>query len=414
MHVAAGDDVRRGQLVFEDKKIPGVRHTAPGAGKVVAVNRGEKRAFQSVVIELSEPERSGRAGDEVSFSSFTGKHPNELSGDEVKALLLESGLWTALRARPYSRVANPETKPRSVFVTAMDTHPLAPSVDKALEGHEADFERGLAALAKLTEGPVFVCTSSNSTIKIPSSGNFRHEQFEGPHPAGTVGLHIHTLDPAGRERLVWYLGAQDVVAIGKLFETGKLFVDRVVSFAGPSVKKPRLIKTRMGVSIDDLIADEPLAEGENRVISGSVFHGTQAQGDVLGYLGRYHQQITVLREGREREFFGWLGPGANKYSVVRTFISKLMPGKKFDFTTTTHGSDRAIVPIGVYEKVFPLDMVPTFLLRSLAVHDVEMAEEFGCLELDEEDLALCSFVCPGKAEYGHHLRQVLTTIEKEG
>jgi Na+-transporting NADH:ubiquinone oxidoreductase subunit A len=170
----------------------------------------------------------------------------------------------------------------------------------------------------------------------------------------------------------------------------------------------------LGVSIDDLIANEPLEDGEKRVISGSVFHGNQAQGDVLGYLGRYHQQITVLREGREREFLGWLSPGTDKFSVVRTFVSKLMPGKTFDFTTAINGSNRAIVPIGVYEKVFPLDMVPTFLLRSLVMHDVEMAEEFGCLELDEEDVALCSFVCPGKTEYGHHLRQVLTTIEKEG
>jgi Na+-transporting NADH:ubiquinone oxidoreductase subunit A len=159
---------------------------------------------------------------------------------------------------------------------------------------------------------------------------------------------------------------------------------------------------------------EALTEVENRVVSGSVLHGRKASGDVLGYLGRYHQQISILREGRDREFLGWLGPGLNKFSVVRTYISKLMPGKKFDFTTDTNGSDRAIVPIGVYEKVFPFDMVPTYLLRSIVMHDVEMAEELGCLELDEEDLGLCSFVCPGKTEYGRHLRQVLTTIEKEG
>jgi Na+-transporting NADH:ubiquinone oxidoreductase subunit A len=414
LHVAEGDSVARGQLVFEDKKTPGVRFTAPAAGKITAINRGEKRVFQSLVIELSEPERGGRAGDEVSFSSHTGKHPNELSGDEVKELLLESGMWTALRARPYSRVANPEARPRSIFVTAMDSHPLAPSIDKILEGHQADFERGLAAVAKLTDGTVYVCAAPNSNVPVPGSGNFQREEFTGPHPAGTAGLHIHLVDPAGSGRIVWYLGTQDVVAIGKLFETGKLYVDRVVSLAGPSVERPRLIKTRLGASLDDLLEGEALAEGENRVVSGSVLHGKKAAGDVLGYLGRYHQQISVLREGRDREFLGWLGPGLNRFSVVRTYISKLMPGKKFDFTTDTNGSDRAIVPIGVYEKVFPFDMVPTYLLRSLVMHDVELAEELGCLELDEEDLGLCSFVCPGKTEYGPHLRQVLTTIEKEG
>ncbi len=414
LHVAEGDSVARGQLVFEDKKTPGVLFTAPAAGKVVAINRGEKRAFQSLVIELAEPERSGRPGDEVTFSSHTGKHPNELSGDDVKALLLESGLWTALRARPYSRVADPEAKPRSIFVTAMDSHPLAPSLDKVLEGHHADFERGLAAVAKLTDGSVYVCTAPNSTIPVPGGGRFEHEEFVGPHPAGTAGFHIHKVDPAGSGRIVWYLGAQDVVAIGKLFETGKLYVDRVVALGGPSVQRPRLIRTRLGASIDELLEGETLAEGENRVISGSVLHGRKATGDRLGYLGRYNQQISVLREGRDREFFGWLGPGFNKFSVVRTYVSKLLPGKKFDFTTDTNGSDRAIVPIGVYEKVFPFDMVPTYLLRSVVMHDVEKAEELGCLELDEEDLGLCSFVCPGKAEYGSYLRQVLTTIEKEG
>jgi Na+-transporting NADH:ubiquinone oxidoreductase subunit A len=414
MHVSVGDSVRRGQLLFDDKKIPGVRHTAPGAGKVIALNRGEKRAFQSLVIELSDPERGGRAGDEASFSSFTGKHPNELSGDEVKELLCESGLWTAIRARPYSRVANPETKPRSIFVTATDTHPLSPSMDKVLEGKHGAFGRGLAALAKLTDGPVFVCTAPNSSVPVPSNGSFRHEEFVGPHPAGTVGLHIHLLDPANRERVVWHLGAQDVVAVGKLFETGTLFVERVVSLAGPRVKRPRLLRARLGASLDDISKDELFEDGENRVISGSVFHGTKAEGDVHGYLGRYHQQVTVLREGREREFLGWLTPGVDMFSVVRTYLSKLIPGKKFAFSTATNGSHRAIVPIGVYEKVMAMDLSPTYLLRSLVMEDLERAEELGCLELDEEDLALCTFVCPGKTEYGHYLRKVLTTIEKEG
>lgn len=414
MQVSVGDAVRRGQALFEDKKTPRIRFTAPGAGKVVAINRGAKRVFQSLVIELADGELGGRAGDEVEFRSFTGKHPKELGGDEIKELLTDSGLWTSLRTRPFSRVADPESKPRSIFVTATDTNPLAASPEKVLVGRQADFDRGLAAVSKLTDGPIFVCTAPDSPIPVPTNGRIRHEEFAGPHPAGTVGLHIHQLDPARRDRLVWHLSYQDVLAVGKLFETGRLDVDRVVSLAGPAVNRPRLVKTRLGASLDELLKGERLEEGDNRVISGSVFNGHKAMGDTLGFLGRYDLQVTILREGREREFFGWLAPGANKFSVVRTFISKLIPGKKFDFTTTTHGSDRAIIPIGVYEKVMPWDLVPTFLLRALVMRDLELAEQLGCLELDEEDVALCSFVCPGKTEYGRYLREVLTLIEKEG
>jgi Na+-transporting NADH:ubiquinone oxidoreductase subunit A len=412
MQVAVGDDVRRGQLLFEDKKMPGVRYTAPGAGKIAAINRGERRAFQSVVIELSTSERSGR-GEEVSFRAFTGAHPNQLSRDEVRDLLTESGLWTALRARPFGRVANPAQTPRSIFVTAIDTNPLAPSIESVLEGHHGDFERGLHALAKLTDGPVFVCTAPESSVPVPQHDRILSEQFDGPHPSGTVGLHIHLLDPVDRNKLIWHVGCQDLVSIGRLFETGKLHVERVVSFAGPIVKQPRLIRTRLGVSTDDLVEGE-LREGENRVVSGSVLSGHMASGPVFGFLGRYHQQITVLAEDREREFLGWLAPGLDKYSVINTFVSKLIPGKKFAFTTSTNGSIRAIVPIGVYEKVMPMDIMPTFLLRSLLVRDVVRAEELGCLELDEEDLGLCTFVDPGKNDYGVYLRDVLTTIEKEG
>ena len=412
MHVEPGDSVRRGQVLFDDKKTPGVRFTAPGGGKVVAVNRGAKRALQSVVIELDDDERAGK-GETVSFSAYSGKHPAELPADDVKELLLESGLWTAIRVRPYSRVANPETRPRSIFVTAIDSQPFAPDLSQMLEGREEDFERGLAALAKLTDGPVYVCTEPGATLPVPQSDRFRTEAFDGPHPAGTPGLHMHILDPVGRERIAWYVGLQDVAMIGKLFASGELDVRRVISLAGPPVKNPRLLRTRLGASIDDLVSGE-LADGDMRVISGSVLAGRQAEGEIHGYLGRYHQQVSVLREGREREFLGWMGPGANKFSILPAFLSNLLPNKKFELTTTTNGSDRAIVPIGLYEKVFPLDIPPTFLLKSIVVGDIEKAEELGVLELDEEDLALCTFVCPGKHDFGVFLRELLTTMEKEG
>ena len=415
MQVKVGDTVRRGQLLFEDKKMPGVRFTSPAAGKVAALNRGEKRVFQSLVIDLSRTEIEGKTGsaDEVSFSAYGSKPLASLTEQDVRDLLIESGLWTALRARPISRVANPADKPHSIFVTAADSNPLAPQVATVIAGKESLLEKGLAVVAKLTEGSVYVCTDKGTQVQLPDGEQFRHEQFTGPHPAGTVGLHIHMLDPVDRNKVVWHLGYQDVIAIGHLFETGQLPMERVISLAGPVVERPRLLRTRIGASTVDLLAGE-LTEGENRVLSGSVLAGRNVAGDTLGYLGRYANQITAIREDRKRELLGWLSPGTEKYSVINTYLSRLMPGKKFALTTTTNGSVRNIVPIGVYEKVMAMDLMPTQLLKSLLMRDVETAEKLGCLELDEEDLALCTFVCPGKNDYGPYLRDVLTTIEKEG
>ncbi len=412
MHVQVGDEVSRGQLLFEDKKTSGVRYTSPGSGRVTAIHRGERRALQSLVVQLDASESSGRA-DSVSFSAYTGRHPGSLARTEVQELLLESGLWTALRARPFGKVADPAETPRSIFVTAMDSNPLAPPARLALEGQKAAFERGLRAVAKLTQGPVFICESPESGFPVPSDSQFRREEFRGPHPSGTVGFHIHMLDPVDRNRLVWHLNFQDVVEIGRLFGDGQLHPERIISLAGPSVRRPRLLRTRLGASTRDLAQGE-LSDGEPRVISGSVLSGRTASGEVFGFLGRYHQQVSVLPENRSREFLGWLSPGVSRYSTINTYLSKLIPGRKFRLTTSTNGSSRAMVPIGMYERVFPFDILPTFVLRALLAGDTEKAEELGCLELDEEDLALCSFVCPGKVEYGPLLRQVLTTIEKEG
>ena len=413
MYVSVGDDVRRGQTLFEDKHTPGVRYTTPAAGTVGAIHRGARRALQSVVIGISRAEYEGRDPAAVTFSSFSGRHPIGLSRDAITELLTESGLWTAIRARPFGRVADPAGCPHSIFVTAMDTNPLAPSVEVALEGFGSVFERGVTALTRLTEGPVYVCTSPGSTVPVPDVDRVRHEEFAGPHPSGTVGLHVHTLDPVDRSRTAWHVGAQDVVAIGRLFETGQLDVRRIISLAGPPVARPRLLNTRLGAAIDELL-DGEADDVEIRSISGSVLAGRGAAGDVHGYLGRYHQQISVLAEGRQREFMGWLGLGVNKYSIISTFVSRLITGRRFSFTTSTNGSRRAIVPIGIYEKVLPFDIAPTPLLRSLLMGDVERAEELGCLELDEEDLAVCTFVCPGKNNYGPLLRDVLEMIEKEG
>jgi len=416
MLVAEGDTVKRGQPVFEDKKRPGVVYTAPGAGKVAAINRGDKRAFLSLVIELSASERAGSpgAGEQQTFSKFSNKPIPGLSRDDVRALLLESGLWTAFRTRPFSRVPDASSTPDGIFITAIDTEPLAAKPEVAIKENAEAFDAGLAAIAKLREGCIYLCVAKDSPIKAGPYSGVSIEQFAGPHPAGSAGVHIHTLLPVNRARTVWTIGYQDVIRIGKLFTTGTLSVDVVASLAGPPVTKPRLVRTRIGAALGELAAGETGA-GEVRVISGSVLSGRAASGAVHGYLGRYHRQISCLAEDRGREFLGWLAPGARKYSVLNVFASAAQRGrKKFALTTSTNGSDRPMVPIGLYEKVMPMDLLPTFLLRALIIGDVERAERLGCLELDEEDLALCTFVCPGKYDYAPYLRKVLTQIELEG
>ena len=402
MAVVEGDQVKKGQVLFEDKITSGVLYTSPVSGKVTAVNRGAKRVFLSVVIEA--------AGDEeVRFDQHVNTAPEQLSREQVRETLVTAGLWPALRTRPYSKVPAPDSVPNSIFVTAIDTNPLAADPQVVLQGLEDDFTRGLALLGKLTDGSVYVCKAPGSSIPVGAADAV---EFAGPHPAGLPGTHIHFLDPVGAAKVVWYIGYQDVVAYGKLFATGALWTERVIALGGPQVTNPRLLRTALGASLSELTAGQ-LKEGENRVISGSVLAGRAAM-DPVGFLGRYHNQVSVIAEGREREFLGWQKPGFDKFSVKNVFAAKLKPNQLFDFTTDTGGSDRAMVPIGSYEKVMPLDIIPTFLLRALITEDSDRAQALGCLELDEEDLGLCTFVCPGKYEYGPMLRQNLARIEREG
>jgi Na+-transporting NADH:ubiquinone oxidoreductase subunit A len=414
MKVVEGETVKRGQVLFEDRKCPGVLHTAPGAGRIIGIHRGAKRALQSVVIDLSEAERAGTVGDseEVVFEPNSGPIA-DLDQQRIVDLLVESGQWTAFRTRPYSKVPSPQSTPHSIFVTAIDTNPHAPLPDVVIGLRPEDFARGLEIVAKLTDGTTYLCTSDHSDFggNVPASVSV--ERFRGPHPAGNAGTHIHLLDPVSRAKTVWSIGYQDVIAIGSLFATGRLDLERIIAIAGPAVADPRLVRTRLGASIEDLAGNEG-GEDEVRRISGSVLSGKAAMGDAFGYLGRFDLQISVLREGRERVFMGWLTPGLNAFSTIPLYLSKWLPKKRFAFTTTTNGSPRAMVPLGMYERVMPLDILPTFLLRALIVGDVEQAEKLGVLELHEEDLALCSFVCPGKHNYGPFLRQNLEMIEKEG
>lgn len=408
MSVREGDQVKLGQVVFEDKKTAGVNYTSPASGRIIAVHRGAKRKFESLVIEVNGDE-------EETFASYSNENLLKLDRSKVVDNLAASGLWTAFRTRPFSRVPLPTSVPHSIFVNAAETNPLAPDPSAVLADGDyvRDFIHGLRAVSRLTDGKLYLCRMAGSHIPGTDESCVATEIFDGPHPAGLTGTHIHFLDPVNENKTVWHIGYQDVIAIGHLFLTGRLLTDRIVSIAGPGAKSAVTVRTRLGASIDELTRDLCI-DGEVRIISGSVLSGRRSEAPV-NYLGRYHQQISILAEGRNREFLGWAMPGMEKFSVTRAFASCLSKiEKRLPFTTSTEGSKRAIVPIGNYEKVMPLDLVATPLLKSLLVQDTETAQALGCLELDEEDLALCTFVCPGKNEYGPLLRQCLNHIEREG
>lgn len=408
MMIGEGDSVKLGQILFTDKKNPGVNFTSPGTGVVTAINRGAKRALQSVVIEL-------KGDEQQTFTKYKDSELAELTADQIKQNLLLSGLWTSLRTRPYGKIPAIDSKPHSIFVTAVDTSPLAADPAVIIKARAGDFVNGLAVIARLTEGKTYVCKKTGADIATGTTASVLVAEFSGPHPAGLPSTHIHFIDPVSAEKSVWHLDYQAVIAIGALFTTGQLNTERVISLAGPAVKNPRLIRTRVGANTEELVEGE-LEECESRVISGSVLYGHHAI-DWAIYLGCYSNQISVVQEGRARELFGWIVPGKDKYSALDVYINShhdRKSARKFPLTTNRNGSNRAVVPVGIYETVMPLDILPTPLLKSLLVGDTDQAQLLGCLELDEEDVSLFTFVDPGKHDFGPVLRANLIKIEKEG
>ena len=403
MLVKVGDKVKQGQAIFEDKKTPGVKVTAPAAGTVIEVNRGEKRALLSVVIE-----KQGKA--RTKFAAYEASELTSIGEDKLRSDLIKSGMWTAFRTRPYNKVPQIDAQVDGIFVNAMDTNPLAADPQIVIADEKEAFKQGLDVLANFGV-PVHLCKAAGSDV--PSSQGVEVSEFSGPHPAGNSSTHIHYIMPVNANRTAWTINYQDVIAVGKLFVTGYLDTARVIALGGPKVRSPRLISTELGADISELISDS-IDEGESRVISGSVLNGTVAEG-VQAYLGRYDNQISVIDEDRERRFMGWIVPGANRFSKMNIYISSLFGrSKKFNLTSSQNGSPRPIVPVGVYEKVMPLDILPTPLLKAIVVKDTDTVQQLGGLELAEEDLALCTYVDPGKHDFGPVLRENLTQIELEG
>lgn len=397
--VRQGEAVKCGQLLFTDRKTPGVRFTAPGGGVITAINRGPKRLFESIVIKLTEDE------EEIIFPV-----PDIDDGDATRNLMVESGLWTAFRSRPYGRVPSPGLKPHSIFVTAIDTLPLAPDPLLIINRQQENFRRGLKLLQSLAP-TVHLCLRTAQDDYSQTPAGIKVHEFHGPHPAGLPSTHIHFIDPAGAGKTIWHIGYQDVIALGHLGRSGRLHTERVIAIAGPAAKQPRLLKTRLGADINELCRHE--FNRPVRVVSGSLLSGYEAMGE-QAYLGRYHHQVCALQDDAGRGLLNWLRPGRNRYSCRGLFLSSFLPKHEFAMSTAAWGGRRAIFPLGTYEQVMPLDIIPTALLKALANEDTEKARELGCLELIEDDLALCSFVCPGKNNFGPMLRRILDKIYDEG
>ncbi len=402
MLVAEGDRVKTGQKLFTDKKNKGVTFTSPGCGVVHSINRGAKRRFDSLVIEL-EGEES------VRFLDPSSAHAEKMDPEKIRNLLVDSGMWTSFRTRPYGKIPGISTTPASLFITAIDTSPLAADPQVIIAHYEKEYQLGLKILQQFLPVPVHYCTGADKLLPAEERDGINYSCFQGPHPAGLPSTHIHFIDPVHEEKSVWHIGYQDVVGIGHLFSTGSLLTEKILSLAGPATLKPSLIITRAGAFLPDLCRQE-ITLDELRIVSGSVLCGRESTGN-FSFLGRYHDQISVLVDSSGRSFFNWAMPGKDRFSIKPVFSSALKKHLSFPFNTALWGGKRAIFPLDTYDQVMPLDIIATSLLKALSAGDTEKSKDLGCLELIEEDVALCSFVCAGKNEFSTALRQVLTTIE---
>jgi len=405
MLIQQGEQVSAGQPMFIDKRDPEIMYVAPASGTVSMINRGARRALQSVVIQVEHDQP-----EYLDCKAFSGANVAAININELCATLYKTGLWSALRTRPYSKVPQSGTRPHSIFVSALDTQPLAADPAIIVNKYKDAFACGLRVLGRLTDGPVHICTGPAWEGPAISGEQLVHTQFDGPHPAGLPGTHIHHLDPVSAAKTVWHIGYQDVIAIGSLIGEGRIWNERVIALGGDGIRKPRLVKARVGANIAELTSGELQSSGRVRLLSGSVLNGRSAAGPDE-FLGRYHLQVTALSERHERSLFGWLFPRGYSFAGL---LSQRSGQAVAPFSTSQHGRATAMVPVQAFDKVIGLDMLAVPLLRALLIKDTDQAQKLGCLELDPEDLALCTFVCPGKNDYGAVLRINLEQIEREG
>ena len=403
MLVKEGDEVKAGSPLFFDKYREDIYYTSPVSGKVTGIRRGAKRKLLEVIIESD--------GKEESLDFGTGD-PAKMEREAIIEKLLKSGLWPFIRQRPYSIVAQPKDEPKAIFVPAFDSAPLAPDFDLMVHGQGEAFQAGLDVLARLTKGKVYLNIHDEGTKSkgFLHAKNVEINRFKGPHPSGNVSVHVSRLSPMNKGEVIWYVYPQDILAIGRLFLTGKHDTTRLIALTGSEVKKRRYFKTRAGASVINMVKDN-VEDGEKRYISGNVLTGDKI--DKNGFTGFYHSQITVIPEGNYYEFFGWALPGFGKFSISRTYPAFLFPNKKYRLDTNLHGGERAYVMTGMFEKVFPFDIYPLQLIKAILVEDIDLMENLGIYEIDTEDFALCEVIDTSKTEIQKIVRNGLELMRKE-
>lgn len=398
----AGAEVKAGDALFYDKDRPSIQFTSPVSGEVTEVRRGAKRKILEVVV---------LADKETKFKDFGKATPGSLSQEEIKTKILESGCWPFITQRPYGCVANPDAEPKAVFVSGFNSAPLAADVSYILQGKEADFKTGLEAVTKMAGTPVFIGLPAEGTISSAlKEATAEKTIFKGPHPAGNVSVQIHHTQPINKGETVWTVTPQDLVVIGRLFNEGRFDARRTIAVAGSEVSKPQYVNTIIGASLEGL-TNEYVKENNARIISGNVLTGEQITRD--GFLGFYADTVTAIPEGDQTDFLGWVLPGFGKFSVSKTFTAFLNPNKKYDLDTGMHGEERAFVVSGEYEKVFPFDIYPTFLLKAILTRNVEKMEELGIYEIVEEDFALPEVICTSKIPLQKIVNEGLSFLKKE-
>lgn len=402
--VKEGDEVLSGSTLFFDKYNEAVKFSSPVSGKVTAINRGAKRKIMEVVITAT--------GQDIKYRSFNKFDDLDISREEIKKHMLESGVWPFIRQKPFDVIADHTDTPKAIVISSFNTEPLSVDNDFVLHGLEKEFQSGIQILRKLTDGKVHLNVDGNTNPSkvFTDSKGVEINKFTGPHPSGNVGVQIHHLDPINKGEVVWYLYPQDVLAVSRLFTEGKYDVSRIIALTGSQVKKPRYYRMIAGSSINKMLQDN-LKDGDSRFISGSVLTGQKIESD--GSVGFYDTQVTVIPEGNYQEFLGWIAPGLNKFSMSRAYFSWVSPSKKFDLDTNYHGEERAYVVTGQYEKVLPMDIYPMQLIKACLIEDIEAMEKLGIYEVSPEDLALCEFVCTSKIEVQSIIRNALDLVKKE-
>ncbi|AWV97768.1 Na(+)-translocating NADH-quinone reductase subunit A [Arcticibacterium luteifluviistationis] len=395
--VKEGDEVLAGSSLFFDKKRPEINFPSPVSGEVVEIVRGAKRKVLEIRI----------LADKTSKYAKT-PIPTKLEAQNIKDALLKGNLWSLLRQRPFSIIPSIEEQPKAIFVSTFDTAPLAPDLSFVIEQNKIAFDKGLAVLSELSSGNLEVGTEAGSSLSL-SAGT--QNEFSGPHPSGNVGVQIHHVSPIKAGETIWYLDAQDVIILGEFFNSGEYHAERLVPITGSEVSTPSYIKAKVGQSLTKLFSEQ-VSESNVRFIQGNVLSGAISHKE--DFLSFYTSQLTVIPEGNKAEFLGWLLPSAKKLSLSRTYFSWLMPNKKYDVDTNTHGEERAFVMSGQYEKVLPMNIMPVQLLKAIIAGDIEKMEALGIYEIAEEDLALCEFVCTSKIEVQKIVREGLDLMRTEG